>query len=74
MIARKIESLEDAAFLLNDQLAGMEKMGGHLVNPVNLMSKMMQNQSVIMTALLLITREMALEKRAKTLEKKPSLS
>lgn len=65
MVARKIEKLEDVIFLLNDQLAGLEKMGGSLVNPPMMMAKMMQNQSVIMTALLLICSEMALEKRAK---------
>lgn len=65
MAARKIETLEDVAFLLSDQLAGMERMGGMVVNPAMLMPKIVQNQTVMMTALLLICAEMAKEKKAK---------
>lgn len=67
MVARKIETLEDAAFLLSDQLAGMERMGGLAVNPQMLLTKVVQNQSVIMTALLIVCTEMAKEKKSKLL-------
>lgn len=65
MVARKIETIEDAAFLLSDQLTAMERMGGMAVNPAMLMPKIVQNQSVMMTALLLICTEMAAAKKSK---------
>lgn len=65
MVARKIETLEDAAFLLSDQLTAMERMGGLAVNPAMLLPKMVQNQTVMMTAMLLMCTEMAKEKKSK---------
>lgn len=65
MAARKIETLEDAAFLLSDQLSAMERLGGLAMQPAALLPRMVQNQTVMMTAMLLICTELAKEKRAK---------
>lgn len=66
MSVKKIESLEDICFLLNDQISAMNNVGSlSSLPPQQQVVRLLQNQTVVMTALLIIAKEMGLEKRNK---------
>lgn len=66
MATKQVENYGDAVMLLYEQIQSMDRLGNlATVKPDVMIAKLVQNQTVMMTSLLILCKELGLEKRNK---------